>query len=76
MAADMKAEERGLTRTLKDLFAGAAGGIAQVLIGQYLPIFAEDPFVHLYCYFVRSWICMSVIAPPHSRLVRCLLGLS
>ena len=30
---DMKAEG-GLTRTLKDLFAGAAGGIAQVLLGQ------------------------------------------
>jgi solute carrier family 25 (mitochondrial carnitine/acylcarnitine transporter), member 20/29 len=27
-------EEQGLTRTLKDLFAGAAGGIAQVLLGQ------------------------------------------
>lgn len=24
-----------LTRTLKDLFAGAAGGVAQVLLGQY-----------------------------------------
>lgn len=27
-------EERGMVRTLKDLFAGAAGGIAQVLLGQ------------------------------------------
>jgi len=26
-------EEGGLERTLKDLFAGATGGIAQVLIG-------------------------------------------
>lgn len=26
-------EERGIIRTLKDLFAGAAGGVAQVLIG-------------------------------------------
>ena len=33
-ASDIKAEEGGLTRTLKDLFAGAAGGIAQVLLGQ------------------------------------------
>jgi solute carrier family 25 (mitochondrial carnitine/acylcarnitine transporter), member 20/29 len=27
-------EEGGLKRTLKDLFAGAAGGIAQVLLGE------------------------------------------
>lgn len=33
-AADVKADDGGLTRTLKDLSAGAAGGIAQVLIGQ------------------------------------------
>src|ERR1700710_2811514 len=34
--ADIAAEfeEGGLTRTLKDLFAGAAGGIAQVLLGK------------------------------------------
>lgn len=31
-AADL--EEGGVVRTLKDLFAGAAGGIAQVLLGQ------------------------------------------
>jgi hypothetical protein len=27
-------EEHGMVRTLKDLFAGAAGGIAQVLLGE------------------------------------------
>lgn len=27
-------EEGGMVRTLKDLFAGAAGGIAQVLLGE------------------------------------------
>ena len=27
-------EEGGIKRTLKDLFAGAAGGIAQVLLGE------------------------------------------
>jgi len=34
--ADVAAEleEGGVTRTLKDLFAGAAGGIAQVLLGE------------------------------------------
>ena len=26
--------EQGLARTLKDLFAGAAGGVAQVLLGK------------------------------------------
>ncbi|KAM0798639.1 mitochondrial carrier domain-containing protein [Usnea florida] len=31
-AADL--DERGIKRALKDLFAGAAGGVAQVLIGQ------------------------------------------
>jgi len=31
---DAAAEEGGMMRTLKDLFAGAAGGIAQVLLGQ------------------------------------------
>lgn len=28
----------GLTRTLKDLFAGAAGGVAQVLLGQWIAV--------------------------------------
>lgn len=32
-AADI--EEGGMVRTLKDLFAGAAGGIAQVLLGEF-----------------------------------------
>lgn len=27
-------ESHGLTRTLKDLFSGAVGGVAQVLIGR------------------------------------------
>jgi solute carrier family 25 carnitine/acylcarnitine transporter 20/29 len=31
-AAEM--EEGGMVRTFKDLFAGAAGGIAQVLLGE------------------------------------------
>lgn len=35
--ADAAAEldEGGVVRTLKDLFAGAAGGIAQVLLGKF-----------------------------------------
>lgn len=28
-------DEGGMVRTLKDLFAGAAGGIAQVLLGEF-----------------------------------------
>jgi uncharacterized membrane protein len=28
-------EEHGFKRTLKDLFAGAAGGVAQVLLGMW-----------------------------------------
>lgn len=31
--ADSELETGGLQRTLKDLFAGAAGGVAQVLLG-------------------------------------------
>lgn len=33
--AEMKDETQGLKRTLKDLFAGAVGGVAQVLLGTY-----------------------------------------
>lgn len=33
-AAEM--EEGGMLRTMKDLFAGAAGGIAQVLLGELI----------------------------------------
>jgi hypothetical protein len=36
-------EEHGMVRTLKDLFAGAAGGIAQVLLGELLSLFLETP---------------------------------
>ncbi len=32
-----------MVRTLKDLFAGAAGGIAQVLLGELLSLFLETP---------------------------------
>lgn len=33
MAEALEEANQGLTRTLKDLFAGAVGGVAQVLIG-------------------------------------------
>ncbi|TKA78986.1 hypothetical protein B0A55_02567, partial [Friedmanniomyces simplex] len=34
MAEALEEAKSGLNRTLKDLFAGAVGGVAQVLIGQ------------------------------------------
>lgn len=35
VAEEMFVEGQGLQQTLKDLFSGACGGIAQVLIGMY-----------------------------------------
>lgn len=46
--ADIAAEleEGGMARTLKDLFAGAAGGIAQVLLGESIvPAYASGASV-------------------------------
>ena len=37
-------EEGGLKRTLKDLFAGAAGGIAQVLLGEFVDLIVDRVF--------------------------------
>jgi hypothetical protein len=34
--AAAEVEERGVSQTAKDLFAGAAGGIAQVLLGTFI----------------------------------------
>lgn len=39
-AADI--EERGMAQTAKDLFAGAVGGVAQVLIGQFMVYFFDS----------------------------------
>jgi solute carrier family 25 (mitochondrial carnitine/acylcarnitine transporter), member 20/29 len=36
--AAAEVEERGISQTAKDLFAGAAGGIAQVLLGKFVVI--------------------------------------
>jgi hypothetical protein len=33
--AEIRNEAQGIKRTLKDLFAGAVGGVAQVLLGMY-----------------------------------------
>jgi solute carrier family 25 carnitine/acylcarnitine transporter 20/29 len=35
---ELELTEHGLQRTLKDLFSGAVGGVAQVLLGMYLSI--------------------------------------
>jgi solute carrier family 25 (mitochondrial carnitine/acylcarnitine transporter), member 20/29 len=34
--AAAEVEHGGIVRTLKDLFAGAAGGVAQVLLGMWV----------------------------------------
>lgn len=39
----------GLVRTLKDLFAGAAGGVAQVLLGELVALFLFT--YYLVCFF-------------------------
>ena len=50
--ADAAAEldEGGVVRTLKDLFAGAAGGIAQVLLGE---------FEFIFCSFTPILLCIA-----------------
>jgi hypothetical protein len=54
-------EEHGVVRTLKDLFAGAAGGIAQVLLGKSLsPRFFKSHPMALYQFlFFMSRVCRS-----------------
>ncbi|KAJ9647289.1 carrier protein ymc1 [Coniosporium tulheliwenetii] len=42
---ELEAEGQGLKRTLKDLFAGAAGGVAQVLLGQPFGMHSH-PYAH------------------------------
>ena len=46
--ADLEEEAGSLQRTLKDLFAGAAGGMAQVLLGE-LKILDRLPLI---CFFL------------------------
>jgi hypothetical protein len=54
-------EEHGMVRTLKDLFAGAAGGIAQVLLGESLsPRFSKSrPMTPYQFLFFMSRVCRS-----------------
>ena len=52
-------EEHGMVRTLKDLFAGAAGGIAQVLLGEYIfPTFSivvQSPLLQFFNSISRAF---------------------
>jgi hypothetical protein len=45
-AGELGLPDQGLKRTLKDLFAGAVGGVAQVLLGMFI-------LEH----FMRGWRC-------------------
>jgi hypothetical protein len=49
-AEDVEAEGQGFKQVGKDLFAGACGGIAQVLLGQSLIFYClNDPRFSLFC---------------------------
>jgi hypothetical protein len=55
--ADVAAEieEGGLKRTLKDLFAGAAGGIAQVLLGEFNVLWSH-PVAYCFYFSIRCHV--------------------
>ena len=53
--AELEAPDHGLQRTLKDLFAGAVGGVAQVLIGMCKLPAQCSCFVHAF-----KRICVNV----------------
>ena len=60
-------EEHGMVRTLKDLFAGAAGGIAQVLLGEYFFrmsfIVAQSPLLQLLNLISRAFrSCLDLLS--------------
>ena len=75
MMADAAAEldERGIKRALKDLFAGAAGGVAQVLIGQFvMSVFIRYlPIESAYLCFIESSLhatfCMLYVEVEYGR---------
>ena len=56
--AEAELDAGGVNRTLKDLFAGAMGGIAQVLLGQYI-------YIILAC-LLRIRARLSAVKPPLS----------
>ena len=79
--ADAAAEldEGGIKRTLKDLFAGAAGGIAQVLLGQFVMTLPIGYFhLRLIIYALLCYLCCNlkkfspgdVVSPVFEALCR------
>lgn len=67
--ADAAAEldEGGIKRTLKDLFAGAAGGVAQVLLGQSKIIVFIENFSSAFdnlCFIMSPFAAMLGELPP------------
>lgn len=55
-AADIE-ERGGVSQTAKDLFSGAAGGIAQVLIGKSDTICLHSWHIRSYIVNLITWIC-------------------
>lgn len=51
--AEAEIETGGVKQTLKDLFAGAAGGVAQVLLGGFFIFF----FFYYYYYYELRFVC-------------------
>ena len=50
MAAALEEANTGVSQTLKDLFSGAVGGVAQVLIGVFLVCYQSTSSDVLTCY--------------------------
>ena len=73
--ADAAAEldEGGIKRTLKDLFAGAAGGVAQVLLGQLIIIVFVGYFAFVFddlCSFTPTFAAISGEILPKINYVK------
>ena len=56
-------EEGGIVRTLKDLFAGAMGGIAQVLLGMEL-VLSSCPWEERRPGFLSGHVPLVILALP------------
>lgn len=50
---EFEGPDQGLKRTLKDLFAGAVGGVAQVLLGMFFPL--SIPISTRGCHLEEHW---------------------
>lgn len=66
MAEALEEANVGLSRTLKDLFAGAVGGVAQVLIGEYSGFFSDCS--HAYTSMSPSLLESRMLVLHHARL--------